>query len=173
MLGSIPPSLVGESQRRTDTMKYHGFAKRGQKTVEYIAWINMKSRCYNKNNDKYIHYGANGIVVCHRWMMSFQNFIDDMGKRPEGKSSIDRKDTTKEYSPGNCQWATQSEQMRNTKQSRRWIIGWMVFNTAKEVGEFFGTNTQRIRNDCNGRIYKSGTFKKQKHNCISEEVYCR
>src|ERR1700722_12902277 len=33
---------------------------------EYRAWVNMKTRCYNRNCPGYKYYGARGIVVCKR-----------------------------------------------------------------------------------------------------------
>ena len=42
--------------------------------------------------------------VCTRWL-SFERFIADMGKPPEGKPFLMRIDPTKAYKPGNCRWA--------------------------------------------------------------------
>ena len=30
----------------------------------YNVWKNMKSRCYDKNSDRYYTYGARGIKIC-------------------------------------------------------------------------------------------------------------
>jgi hypothetical protein len=46
-----------------------------------------------------------------RWLV-FANFLSDMGLRPPGKT-LDRIDNSKGYEPGNCRWATRTEQQRN------------------------------------------------------------
>jgi len=87
------------------------------KTVEYSTWLRMKIRCYSKNGQSYSEYGGRGIRVCDRWMDSFEEFLADMGDRPDGKDSIDRIDNDKGYEPTNCRWATAKEQARNTRRT--------------------------------------------------------
>jgi hypothetical protein len=81
----------------------------------------MKDRCCNPNNKKYPLYGGRGIVVCERWQ-SFENFLADMGERPAGRRlSIDRyPNRNGNYEPGNCRWATDSQQ-NNNKSNQRWV----------------------------------------------------
>jgi hypothetical protein len=89
----------------------HGESRRI--THEYKSWQKMKSRCYCKTDAKYPRYGARGIVVCDRWLGSYESFLKDMGRRPESKWSIGRINNDGNYEPGNCRWETRSEQAQN------------------------------------------------------------
>lgn len=82
-------------------------------TPEYRSWQAMKARCLNPNAHAYERYGGAGITVCDRWL-KFENFLADMGPRPVG-TSLDRINNAGNYEPGNCRWATRSQQSKNRK----------------------------------------------------------
>lgn len=80
----------------------------------------MRNRCYNKKGEKYKDYGGRGIKVCKRWLNSFENFYADMGLKPTPEHSLDRINNNGNYEPGNCRWATQSQQVGNTRRCAKY-----------------------------------------------------
>lgn len=91
----------------------HGMSE----SVEYRAWGLMKNRCLNPNDERYHQYGGRGITVCKEWISSFVAFFAYMGKRPDNHS-LDRIDANGNYEPGNCRWATPTEQSRNRTNNK-------------------------------------------------------
>lgn len=87
------------------------------KSPEYNVWLAMRRRCRSESDVKYADYGGRGIKVCARWAESFEKFLADMGPRPSAKHEIDRRDNDGNYEPGNCRWATRTQQNRNTRRT--------------------------------------------------------
>lgn len=102
-----------QRSRAAEAQNRHGMCG----TSEYRIWALMVGRCRDPSSTSYRNYGARGIRVCDRWM-DFMNFFADMGHRPSLKHSLDRIDNDGDYAPENCRWATQKEQMRNTRINR-------------------------------------------------------
>lgn len=103
-----------QRERAYETNKTHGCTH----DLEYGIWKTMKARCCNPKTKSFANYGGRGIMVCDRWMNSFENFISDMGTRPSRKHSVERKNNNGNYDPSNCVWATQKEQSNNTRSNR-------------------------------------------------------
>lgn len=101
----------GNTSRRTHGLTTNRF---------YKKWNDMVRRCHNKNEPAYRFYGALGISVCEEWRYSPEAFIrwcEETYPNDE-RTTIDRIDGSKGYSPDNCRWATKTEQVHNLKNNR-------------------------------------------------------
>ena len=121
----------------------HGHALNGNQSRTYRAWQNMHSRCRPSYKWPEYYYDK-GIAVCERWR-TFTNFFADMGECPDGLT-LDRIDGDKNYEPGNCRWATPTEQCTN-KQRRKDAVVWngkRVTEWAAEWGTTYRAAHKRI-----------------------------
>lgn len=129
-MGSDPANIAKRSGKNAGGYK-HGCKMRGQATVEYKTWLSMKRRCYDASFKDYHNWGGRGVRVCERWNASFENFLADMGKRPSKIHSIDRIDSSGNYEPSNCRWATPDIQGANKRTSRQITVGGVTYATIK------------------------------------------
>jgi hypothetical protein len=87
--------------------KTHGRSR----TPEYRAWQDAIQRCTNPSNVHFKDYGARGIEVRYT---AFPEFFAELGARPDGLT-LDRIDNDGHYEPGNCRWATPTQQVLNSR----------------------------------------------------------
>lgn len=123
-------------------------------TAEYSTWTDIQSRCNNPNAKFYSNYGGRGIQVCARWLESFENFLADMGPRPAGDYSIERNDNDGNYEPGNCRWATRTEQANNKRNNVKVTIDGVTKNLSAwccEYGVQVATASLRYKNGLRGK----------------------
>lgn len=119
----------------------HGHTRGRRPTPTWVSWHSMKQRVRGQVSPE--NYAQRGIGMDPRWE-AFENFLADMGERPPG-TSIERIRNDEGYSPGNCRWATPTEQLRNTRVNhilehdgaRRPIVEW---------AELIGINNRTILN---------------------------
>ena len=116
----------------------------------------------------YHNYGGRGIKVCERWL-KFENFLVDMGEKPNGKYSIERIDNNGNYEPDNCKWLLLSKQHIN-KRNNRLISYNGKTQTLSEWAKEFNINPQTLRN----RIVRSkwSTKKALNHSLIKGRAPC-
>ena len=99
----------------------HGMSK----SPEYKVWASMIQRCTNKKESAYSNYGGRGIKVSSEWNV-FDNFLRDMGLRPDDSLTLERLDNDKGYCKDNCKWASRFDQAQNQrirKDNRTGFVG--------------------------------------------------
>lgn len=124
---------------RLESVVKHGMSF----SPEYRTWACMKDRCNNPGASGYQSYGGAGVKVCEIWQTSFNQFLADMGYKPSPKHSIDRIDSSKDYSPENCRWATKSTQANNRKSNIN-ITAFEQTHTVAEWAEITGIHRSII-----------------------------
>lgn len=115
--------------------------------IMYRTWAHIHDRCYKPHAAGYKNYGGRGITVCERWH-TFANFHADMGDRPEGLTLDRWPDGNGNYEPGNCRWATMTDQIKN-----RCKTIWITYqgetlcakDWAKRLGLNYGTVKSRLK----------------------------
>lgn len=122
---------------RREVHTKHGCDRKSGRTAEYSIWMGMLRRVRGTGGTDAVRlYSDRGITVCERWL-KFENFLADMGLRPSPKHSIDRINNDGNYEPGNCRWATATQQNLNRRSSGR--------NTSGVMGVCWDKGTGRWR----------------------------
>lgn len=97
-------------------LKTHGLSV-SEKRLHWV-WAAIIQRCTNEKCKDYKDYGARGISICAEWRADFAAFCTwaKANGYAEGLS-IDRIENEKGYTPDNCQWVGDKEQMRNQRKT--------------------------------------------------------
>ena len=158
----------------------------------YSRWSGIMGRCYNPEDTSYKNYGSRGIDVYMGWH-NVENFVKDVEKILGDKilpgHSLDRIDNNRGYYPDNIRWATQKEQMNNTRYSDALTAGklaGLTGYTRERVRQLTYPTTSsprtknfplkdfideviRISEDCTHYIYKPSAIKflKNKRNKLN------
>lgn len=129
----------------------HGHIVGNVKSPTYKSWQSMLARCTHASSPSFAYYQRNGITVCDRWR-TFENFLADMGERPGLEFSIDRHPNQfGNYEPGNCRWATKSEQANNRATNRTVVYRGTTYTMA-QLARATGVSKDTLRD----RITRKG-----------------
>lgn len=102
-----------KDMRRAGNHRTHGMTG----TPTHRTWLSMKRRCDNPNASNFYLYGGRGIGYEPKWK-HFENFLEDMGVKPNDELSLERIDNSLGYSKDNCIWADRNTQASNKRNNR-------------------------------------------------------
>jgi hypothetical protein len=95
---------------RSEKNKIHG----QRYSLAYRRWTAMKQRCNDPYHPSYEYYKDRGYD--ESWE-KFEPFYEELGDCPED-FTLERIDNSKPYGPGNCKWATRTEQNQNKSDTK-------------------------------------------------------
>ncbi len=104
--------------QQTKRAQTHGRAGHGNRDRTWLRWQGMMQRAGRISSilhPKAKYWALAGVTVCIRWQI-FENFLADMGECSEGLTLDRYPDPNGNYEPGNCRWATMTEQANNHRE---------------------------------------------------------
>lgn len=134
------------------------------RSPEYMTWISMKDRCFNKAQKNYSVYSVLGMD--ERWRDDFLSFFSHIGPRPSAEMQIDRIDNTIGYFPGNVRWATVAQQARNKSTTYDWYIGEKKYETCVDAASDYGLDMSTVYSWFVGKMdYRTNSFRPPRLEC--------
>lgn len=93
----------------------HGLTTSPNTKKTYLAWHDIRRRCYDTEHREYKRYGLKGITIQESWKENPEAFCKYVLELPDFcmNKSLDRVDNKLGYTEGNLRWATDGEQTRN------------------------------------------------------------
>jgi hypothetical protein len=90
---------------------------------EYRSWRVMWARTLYPSQKDWRYYGGRGIFVTDERWRNFENFLEDVGEKPEPKHiyGLGRIDSNPPlgFCPENCKWKTKQERAKQARHPGR------------------------------------------------------
>ena len=139
--GCLRKEITSKTSKNNSFVKNHRL---------YSIWIDIRRRCYNKNRNNYIYYGAKDIKVCQEWNKSFKNFQEwALNNGYKDNLTIDRINNNGNYEPKNCRWVTIFEQNNNVSSNHKILYKGKLYNSmsyfCREMKVDYNKFRQKIR----------------------------
>lgn len=109
----------------------------------YVNWKSMKQRCTDVNCKQYKRYANDGITLDKSWN-KYENFLADMGERPEDKPYLLRKNSKKGFYKDNCYWGRKQKRNVNKYDYKGEML--TIEEIAKRTGKSKMLVYSRIKN---------------------------
>lgn len=132
----------------SNALSTHGMSKH----PAFSAWDHMIARC-KKSYSGAKHYFYRGIRVCPEWREDPKDFCMWAERSGFVKGlQLDRINNDllgeRAYSPENCRWATQTENVRNRSVSYWWWVNGIRYPSAAVAAKAIGLNGNKVRYRC-------------------------
>jgi hypothetical protein len=95
------------------------------------AWRVMKRRCLEQTFQDFPRYGGAGITICPQWIVSFQEFLTDIGLPPSPDHWLGRWDVTGHYTPDNCHWTLPTPQKNRRAYCQHVVVSGQTMTAAQ------------------------------------------
>lgn len=131
----------------------------------FRVWSHIIDRCYNlfPEHKNYRYYQGKGIKMCDLWKNNFKEFYDWAITSGWSKGlTIDRKDSTGDYEPSNCEFVTRQENSRRMAKNN---INYGAFNGNSVLTE---SDIKDIRNRL---INEPGSIIAKEYNVNRKTIY--
>lgn len=107
---------AGKAISATKTKMFYAINPTRENIRLHETYVNMITRCYNKNYKAFERYGGRGIKVCEEWKQDENKFAEWATCHGYDIAlTLDRIDNDGNYEPNNCRFVDRTVQANNRK----------------------------------------------------------